>query len=224
MEDNVANKTRGEANAVDVIGSATRSALADWHALALAFLFLTVPPVWADIYLPEDDATRFSAFMGLASLIPQILLTERALWRRGLIESAPQKGRSYFPRAFGQSLIAGVCIGIGLIAAVIPGLFLIGRWSISLPVLIAQNEGVMDSLGTSWRWTVDRFWLCLSSILLVWTPTAAFTVMLIWFGGLSPLVETIFFEALISITMLLSWFVSVALYGEILRRKVDLTH
>jgi hypothetical protein len=207
------------ANLASIIAKALRIALADPVWVAATFVFLTIPPIWATLNLPEDDATRLSAILGVAGLVPQILLIERALWRLGLMQADYEKRPSFLARAFGQSFIAGVAIILGLVVLVIPGLVLLVRWSISLPVMIARNEGITHSLSSSWQLTADRFWLCLFSILLVWVPLVGLSVAIFLSAPFPALLESVVTETLLSIAILSSWFVSVALYAEITASK-----
>jgi hypothetical protein len=207
------------ANAATILKKAASNALADPLWVIVTFLFLTVPAIWATLNLPEHQATRLSTFLGLAGLVPQVLLTERALWRLGLMQVDYGKRPSFLPRAFGQSFVAGAAIILGLVLVVIPGLVLLARWSVSLPAMIARNEGIMDSLGSSWQLTANRFWLCLSSILLCWIPLVGLVVVVFYTAAFPLLLESVVTETLLSIAILLSWFTSVALYAEIITSK-----
>ena len=188
----------------------------DKWALFLAFGLLTLPQIWADVYLSEQTAFRFSSFMGLAAFIPQILLIERALFRNNLIENAREERRGYFPRVFGQSLLAGLAVILGLLALLIPGIVLLVRWSISLPVLIARNEGITQALRSSWQLTRGLFWLCLLSMIAAWIPSALAIVVIIAGAEVFSLTtSSVIIESLLSISLLLSWLMSVALYQHI---------
>lgn len=203
-------------NPLVVVRRAAQIAAEDFWGVALTFAFLTIPPIWAGTYLPEDDALRFSAFLGAAALVPQILLTERALARHHMIEDVKPERPRYIFRAFGLSLLTTTAIILGLIALVIPGLFLLTRWSLSLPAMIARNQGIVGSLDVSWALTGERFWLCFLTIVIAWLPALIGILALIlgeaWF---STFFSDVLAESLLSVSMLLSWFVAVTLYIEI---------
>lgn len=211
--------SKTNANPAQIIGNAAKMIVEDPLWVALTFFVLTMPSIWADIYLSEDDAFRFGAFLGVASMVPQILLIERTLWRYGLLDTVEGKRPSYFPRAFGQSLIGSIAIIIGLLALLLPGLLLMGRWSISLPTLIARNEGIVESLRTSWQLTEGRFWLCFVSIMGIWLLCIVIATAALLCISPSPLAEAVILESLLSTALLLSWFVAVALYVEIVGLK-----
>lgn len=210
---------------INIIKSALQIAMEDFWGVVLTFAFLTIPPIWASTYLAEEDGVGVSAFLGLAAIVPQVLLTERALLRNGLVEDLHTKRRSYTPQAFGLSLIGGLGVLLGLLALVMPGLLLAGRWSMSLPVLIARDQGVTEALRTSWDITDGRFWFCFLSVLCAWLPfVIGMTIIVLGDGLFSIFVGDVIVESALSISMILSWFVAVALYLEIMRQKVDLTH
>lgn len=214
----------GGSNPIAMIRSAGKLAAEDFWGVALTFAFLTIPPIWAGTYLPEDGANMIFAFLGLAAIVPQVLLTERALYRHNLVEQTHSKLGSYAVGAFGLSLIAGLGIIVGLFALLIPGLVLLARWSVSLPALVARDEGVTSSLQISWDLTEGRFWLCFLSVILAWMPAIiGIGVIVLGYDLFSIFVGNVLVESVISISMLLSWFVAVALYKEIVSRKVDLT-
>lgn len=209
---------------LDIVLRALRMAQADFLAVAIIFVFLTGPSIWAATHLSEYDSARFAGFIGLASIVPQVLLTERALLRQNLIENADFKRPTFAARAFGLSLISSLAIIAGLLALVIPGMLLLTRWSVSLPALITGNKSISASLQTSWSMTKDRFWFCLASIACAWVPAViGIAFLAVGYDVLPQLVCDTVFESLLSISILLSWFVAVALYAEIIHAKGDLT-
>ena len=211
-----------EHSAIGIITRAVRLANADGFYVLLTFLLMTVPYVWADLMMSDNDALLTSGLITLASLVPQILLTERALMREGLIKVPRSENRGYFARAFGQSLLAGLGFLIGLALLIIPGLILMARWSIALPLLIAGDRGATEALRESWDMTEGYFNLCLSTLLLIWVPAIILTVGLIFAGQYLPaLVNSILFETLTSGAVLLMWFVAVALYQTISEPQMD---
>jgi hypothetical protein len=53
----------------------------------------------------------------------------------------------------GLSILSTLAVMLGMIALVIPGLFLMIRWSIAQPLIVARGGGVMATLGESWERT-----------------------------------------------------------------------
>lgn len=117
---------------------------------------------------PEGAAGAITTLYTLPSLYLQALLTAAAL---GLdpIRTASRR----FPAIFGLSLLFGIGIVFGLVLLIIPGLLLLVRWSLSLPVLLGEESGVTESLRRSWELTAEHWMLALavtSVLLLAWTP------------------------------------------------------
>lgn len=53
----------------------------------------------------------------------------------------------------GMSLLSSLAVMLGMIVFILPGLFLMARWSIAQPLLVSRGGGVMASLGESWERT-----------------------------------------------------------------------
>jgi hypothetical protein len=49
----------------------------------------------------------------------------------------------------GVSIVVGVCVTVGLVLLIIPGLFLLTIWAVVAPVIVLERVGVFDSLGRS---------------------------------------------------------------------------
>jgi len=74
-----------------------------------------------------------------------------AMMRRTGLQSA--SGEDVFLPYLGMSILSALAVMLGVIALVLPGLFLMVRWSIAQPVIVARGGGVMASLGESWERT-----------------------------------------------------------------------
>jgi hypothetical protein len=53
------------------------------------------------------------------------------------------------PAIIGLGIIAGFCIGLGLLLLIVPGAILATLWSVAVPVLVLEKVGILDSLGRS---------------------------------------------------------------------------
>jgi hypothetical protein len=68
--------------------------------------------------------------------------------------------RPFLGRIAGASILAGLGIGLGLILLIVPGLVLLVWWSLTVPVIVFENTGAVESLGRSkrlvsgWGWQV----------------------------------------------------------------------
>lgn len=56
------------------------------------------------------------------------------------------------------SVVCGVVVGVGLVAFVIPGLWLWGRLQLWIAAMFAENATAFGSLGSSWNITKGNWW------------------------------------------------------------------
>lgn len=49
----------------------------------------------------------------------------------------------------GVGIFAGICVGLGLLLFVVPGLILMTIWAVVAPVIVVEKAGVFESLGRS---------------------------------------------------------------------------
>jgi len=56
----------------------------------------------------------------------------------------------------GLSVLLSLALTIGLLALIVPGIFLLVAFSLALPALVTRRTGVFDSLSISWRMTKGR--------------------------------------------------------------------
>lgn len=62
-------------------------------------------------------------------------------------------GEDAFLPYLGMSILSALAVMLGMIALVLPGVFLMVRWSIAQPVIVTRGGGVMASLAESWERT-----------------------------------------------------------------------
>ena len=71
----------------------------------------------------------------------------------------------------GLSVLSALGVLLGFIAFIIPGLFVMARWSIAQPLLVGQGTGVMESLGESWERTRgNEFSIIIAALALALAP------------------------------------------------------
>ena len=128
------------------------------------------------IFLPNGGSGLQFAYTALSILLQ--------LWVIQLVLSNGQEMQSLdgnaFARLFGIGFLSGLAILVGLLLFILPGLYLLGRWSIAGPAMIAEKSGVIDSLKRSWH-ALEHDWLAGSLLTLL-------------FGllGIAPIVATMF--------------------------------
>lgn len=108
----------------------------------------------------------------LAGAVMQFVLTKTALGRVGLLH----RGRSAVLSFIGLNICTSMGILLGMLLLIVPGLILAARWSASLPILLAEDVGVGESLGESWRRTEGNTVSILLAFLVVAAP---FLVLLV---------------------------------------------
>jgi hypothetical protein len=86
----------------------------------------------------------------VVGIVAGYLLLDVMVRKTGLLS---RKGDDAFMTFFGLSLLSGLAVFVGFILLVIPGLFLIARWSIAQPLVVARGDGVRQALGESWERT-----------------------------------------------------------------------
>jgi hypothetical protein len=59
-------------------------------------------------------------------------------------------------RVLGIALLSGIGFLVGLLLLVIPGLFVLMRWWVAVPVALDRDVGVVEALRESWAMTADH--------------------------------------------------------------------
>jgi hypothetical protein len=117
---------------------------------------------------------------------------------------------------FGLTILYGLAVALGLILLVIPALFLIARWSLAQPLVVARGDGVMKAFGQSWeRTSGNDFPIIIAVLVLVMIPMAiAVTAGLMLTKG--TLIAIIVAQIATSVSSLLGLAMGVALYGMLI--------
>jgi hypothetical protein len=58
-----------------------------------------------------------------------------------------------FASYFGVSLLTGLAVLAGLLLLIVPGFYLMGRWSVASAMVVAQGLQTTDAMRASWRAT-----------------------------------------------------------------------
>jgi len=112
-------------------------------------------------------------------------LYEAVLARTGL--RSRQSDDAFLP-FIGLAVITTLAIIVGFIALIIPGLYLIARWSIAAPVLMIDGKGPIKAMQDSWERTKGSDFSILVAVLLFYgVPTLASVAAGLVFGPEDPL-------------------------------------
>lgn len=97
-----------------------------------------------------------------------------AMMRRTNLHSATAED-AFLP-FLGMSILSALAVMLGMIALVLPGLFLMVRWSIAQPVIVVRGGGVMASLAESWERTKGNEFPIFVAALALLVPAIAVIV------------------------------------------------
>jgi hypothetical protein len=78
----------------------------------------------------------------------------------------------------GVGIFAGICIGIGFLLFVIPGLILVTFWAVIAPVIVVERSGVFAALGRSRELVRGNGWQVFGVIFVVFIITGIASVIL----------------------------------------------
>jgi hypothetical protein len=176
-------------------------------AAAVFVLLNLLTAIAADVSSDAQDAV--AAFWTLLSVVALLV---GSLWLQGAltatvadlrdgradatIEATFKRVRPYLGTLFVAGLLTGIGIALGLVALIVPGLFLLTRWILVTPAVVLEGLGATEALRRSWSlvrghgWTV--FGIILVTILLAAIAQTVFVALFLflpdffrtWLGGL----------------------------------------
>jgi hypothetical protein len=124
-------------------------------------------------------------------------------------------GEDVFLPYIGMSLLSALAVTLGMIALILPGLYLMVRWIIAQPVIVARGGGVMASLGESWERTRGNEFPIFVAALAVVVPLIAVIIAVSVFFEEGNLVGMVVSQIATSGISAVFLAMSVALYGLI---------
>ncbi|TRD10070.1 hypothetical protein FGU71_13850 [Erythrobacter insulae] len=186
------------------------------------FLAVMVPITasfnWLDVGSPGDGfdfgfdinftENLLAVGAGLAALYLALWLVSIALtywFYAALMARDPSPGFQRFWPWAGIYILATLGIGFGLILLIVPGIILIVRWSIVLPLVIEAKSPAMDTFGESWEATSGSAWSILGTMIILLIVTfvtgavlGGASAMLSGFIGAPTLIASAVTDALMS--------------------------
>ena len=140
-----------------------------------------------------------------------------AIMRRTGLEA--RGGEDVFLPYLGMSLLSGLAVMLGLIVFILPGLFLIIRWIVAGPLMVARGGKVMATLGESWdRTRGHEFAIIVAVLAVIVVPV----VVMIAAGSLfeqGALVGMVVSQIASSALSLMVLSLGVAVYGLMMARE-----
>ena len=114
---------------------------------------------------------------------------------------------------FGLSLLYGLAVIVGLMLLVIPALFLVARWCLAQPLVVAQGRGVMKAFGESWERTSGNDFPIIVAVLLFFLVPMAISIAAGLMFPKGTLLGIAISQLFGTMASLLSLSMGVALYG-----------
>jgi hypothetical protein len=148
----------------------------------VVFLVLTIPAAIVDIQhdttwtivLASSLVTIFTAY-GDFLLESALIVDARHRDEVGALPSLRtlvRQTRPYLFSLLGATLIYSVCIAVGLLLLVVPGLFVLVRWSVIVPVIVIERRGMRDSFRRSSELVRGHGWTILWTLLIIFFASA----------------------------------------------------
>jgi hypothetical protein len=169
---------------------------------------LTIVDVALDRAMPDRGSFAISGF---ASMVGQYLLTRTALTRSNMLsEGAPSRFGSFW----------GMCIGTGLLALfgfillILPGLYLLARWFVAGPAIIAEDKTAGEGMSTSWELTRDTAWPIVGALLIVYACGFGAGILPLFFFSEKalPLSVQVLSSGVINAAVVLAWLMAIGTY------------
>jgi hypothetical protein len=97
----------------------------------------------------------------------------------------------------------------------VPGVILFVRWSLSDPILLSTDDGVIEALQRSWRVTGTHFWPILVALLAIYGPGFGLAISAFALEAVSPgnIVPVILANLALTAGLIAGWHAAVAIYA-----------
>ncbi len=124
----------------------------------------------------------------------------------------------------GAGLLSGIAIGFGLVALVVPGLFLMTIWAVIAPVIVIERSGVFDAFTRSRELVRGFGWPVLWVVLIALLVSVAGALL---FGLIAagvadgPLVRIVFSALASTVTAPVEALVAGVLYYRLLALRAS---
>jgi len=82
------------------------------------------------------------------------------------------------------SIVAGIAVLIGLVFLVLPGLYLVVRFSLMVPAIMVDGKGPLDGIGESWDRAGGNWWTIFGFQLVVGIASALVIIPVVFSFGL----------------------------------------
>jgi Membrane domain of glycerophosphoryl diester phosphodiesterase len=87
-----------------------------------------------------------------------LVVSDSILGKETSAGAAWNRARPLAWRILGASVLVAIAESFGLVACVIPGVFLWGAWALTIPALVLERTTVIGAMRRSWRLVTPSFW------------------------------------------------------------------
>jgi len=117
---------------------------------------------------------------------------------------------------FGLSLLYGLAVVVGMLFLILPALFLVARWCLAQPLVVARGERVMKAFGESWERTSGNDFPIIVAVLLFFLVPMGISIAAGLMFPKGALLGITISQAFGTMASLLSLSMGVALYGMLI--------
>jgi len=167
------------------IGALISGTFSVLHGALPKFLALSAIPLVPSLLLllfggvpTADNAGSYGLLAGATSLVGGVLLfmiqgatvfaaVNEIRGRSFTVGEALSKGLARFWPLLGVAIVASICIGLGALLLLVPGLILLCMWYAASAVCVVEKEGIGSSLSRSSWLTKGYRWKIFALILIV---------------------------------------------------------
>jgi hypothetical protein len=150
-------------------------------------------------------------FLSVATIGFQYWATRAALRQVGAVPT--QAGR--FGPFFLLGIVSSLAYFLGFALLVVPGILLVVRWWMAVPILLDSNAGVFESLKESWRGTKGGFWPIFRLLVAIWSPVVLASVAFgpVFAEGQTGIVGPLALNLALYASLVAGWYAAVATYS-----------
>jgi hypothetical protein len=153
-----------------------------------------------------------------------LVLLGASLWFQYDVSLALLNAAGWMPEGYrptrlgallGLLLLSEAAIFLGLLLLVVPGLLLAVRWIMSVPIMIAEETGIVEALRRSWEETAGLFWPILVFVLILYPAMFAAAAGFEWLRqtGADPGWSIVAQNLIIYLCLAVGWCAAVAAYA-----------
>ncbi len=88
--------------------------------------------------------------------------------------------KHYFFRALGSYFVVGICLVVGFILCIVPGLYLLPILSLVLPIIVLENTSLGFAWSKSFQLIKENWWQIFGAIVVIWIITYAATLLFVF--------------------------------------------